>query len=321
MDPFDDLLRGVRADGALFGRSVLSPPWALRFVHSATLTLCAPLRGQGWIIQGSRAPQLVREGGAAIVRGPEPFVFVDEPGSAARPELLRDVRSDGLRTGVPAGDLANPTVLMVGAYQVRREVPHRLLRVLPPVVVVPDEDGCGPMRDYLEFQLTEGRPGRQIVLDRMLDWLLVCALRDWLDSPEARPPAWYRALGDDVVGPVLRAMHEAPGRPWTLADLAAEAAASRTTLAKRFTELVGEPPLTYLTEWRMALAADMLVETTATVAEVARRVGYADAFSFSAAFKRVRGVSPSAHRAAASPEQRKPRYDKETALSPLSHAT
>ncbi|MFD0383399.1 AraC family transcriptional regulator [Streptomyces stramineus] len=143
----------------------------------------------------------------------------------------------------------------------------------------------------------QGRPRPQIVVDRLLDWLLVCTLREWFDHPEAAPPAWYQALGDDVVGPVLRAMHQAPAEPWTLASLAAEADVSRSTLAKRFTDLVGEPPLGYLTDWRMALAADLLTEPGATIAGVARRVGYADAFGFSAAFKRVRGVSPSAHRA------------------------
>ncbi|MCP2258258.1 AraC-type DNA-binding protein [Streptoalloteichus tenebrarius] len=298
MEPFDDLLRGLRAEGALFGRSVLSPPWALRFVDGASLTLCVPLRGQGWIVRDDGTPpRLVQEGEAAIVRGPEPFVFADEPRSATRRELCRDVHSGGMDPRVAGEELGSPTIFMVGAYQVRRERPRRLLRVLPPVVVVPDEQDCSAMRAYLEAQLTNGRPGRQIVLDRLLDWLLVCTLRDWFDSADAEPPTWYRALGDDVVGPALRAMHAAPDRPWSLADLAAEAAVSRTTLAKRFTELVGEPPLTYLTEWRMTLAADLLAESTATVGEVARRVGYADAFSFSAAFKRVRGLSPSEYRA------------------------
>lgn len=92
-----------------------------------------------------------------------------------------------------------------------------------------------------------------------------------------------------MVGPVLRVMHETPGAPWTLTTSAAVAGVSRTTLAKRF----AEPPLAYLTDWRMTIAADLLAEPGATVSAVARRVGYADAFGFSTAFKRVRGVSPS----------------------------
>jgi len=88
-------------------------------------------------------------------------------------------------------------------------------------------------------------------------------------------------------------MHAAPDRPWTLAVLAREAGVSRTTLATRFVRLVGEPPLTYLTDWRMTLATDLLTESTATVSTVAHRVGYADAFGFSTAFKRFHGMSPS----------------------------
>ncbi|RKN10037.1 helix-turn-helix transcriptional regulator [Streptomyces radicis] len=263
MDPFDDLLRGVRTDGALFDLSRLGPSAPGPLGEGAALTLCSPLRGEAWV-----AGRRVAVGEAAVVKGPEPF----------------EVRGAGL--------------LLTGVHQLRGEVPRRLLRVLPRILVVPDDEGCAELRGYLEAQLCAARPGRQIVLDRMLDWLLVCALRDWFDRPESEPPGWYVALGDPVVGAALRAMHEAPGAGWTLVSLAAEAGVSRTTLARRFTELVGQAPLAYLTEWRMALAADLLTgEPEATVGSVARRVGYADPFGFSAAFKRVRGVSPSAHRA------------------------
>ncbi|QLE73151.1 AraC family transcriptional regulator [Streptomyces rectiverticillatus] len=301
MDPFDDLLRGVRANGAVFGGSVLSPPWALRFTDGAFLTLCAPLRGEGWLVPAEGGPRRLAAGETAIVRGPEPFVFTDDPASTegAAPGPVREVSCGGPEGGGPdaAGGVDGRTVLMAGAYRVPGEVPRRLLQVLPPVLVVPDDHDCTSMRGYLESQLTAGLPGRQIVVDRLLDWLLVCTLRDWFDRPEAASPAWYRALGDEVVGPVLRAMHEAPHRAWTLASLAAVAGVSRSTFAKRFHELLGEPPLAYLTEWRMTLAVDLLGEPGATLASVARRVGYADPFGFSTAFKRVRGVSPSAFRA------------------------
>ena len=300
MDPFDDLLRGVRADGALFGRSVLSPPWALTFDGGASLTVCAPVRGEGWILRGTgQKPLLIQQGDVAIVSGAEPFVVTDEPATASRSVRPGNAHSNTEGNQPHPVDLPGRTVLMVGTYDAKGEVPLRLLRILPPVVVVPDNHATyAPLRQYLEEQLADGPPGRQIVLDRLLDWLLVCTLREWFDHHAENPPAWYLALGDCVVGPVLRAMHEAPGKPWTLASLAAEAGFSRTVVAKRFTELLGEPPLTYLTEWRMALAADLLAESRATVADVAKRVGYADAFGFSAAFKRLRGVSPSEYRRA-----------------------
>jgi len=261
MDPFDDLLRGVRADGAGFDRRELSPPWTLRFTDETTMTMCAPLRGEARL---SSRGEPVRVGDTAILRGP--FTM---SGSES-------------------------TVLLVGKYHVRSKVAERLVGVLPPALVVPDHGGCEPVREFLDTQFIAG--GSQVVLDRLLDWLLVCTLRDWFDQPEAVTPAWLDAMNDDTVGPVLRAMHGAPDKPWTLVTLAREAGVSRTTLADRFAKVVGEPPLTYLTDWRMTLAADLLTNSTATVGAVAHQVGYADAFGFSAAFKRVHGASPSEYR-------------------------
>ncbi|MEV0621829.1 AraC family transcriptional regulator [Nonomuraea sp. NPDC050404] len=108
-----------------------------------------------------------------------------------------------------------------------------------------------------------------------------------------RPAPGYRALADPRIGRALRLMHDRPAHSWTVASLGAEAGMSRATFARRFADLVGQPPLVYLTEWRMTLAADLLRRPGATVASVARKVGYADGFAFSNAFKRVRGVPPS----------------------------
>lgn len=137
------------------------------------------------------------------------------------------------------------------------------------------------------------RPGQQAVLERVLEWLLVCTLRAWFDSPQGATPAWYAALSDPVVGVALRAIHDDHARPWTVAALADTAGVSRALLANRFEALVGEPPLAYLTGWRMTVAADLLAEPGATVARVARSVGYADPLGFSTAFKRTRGLTPS----------------------------
>ncbi|MFJ8882424.1 AraC family transcriptional regulator [Streptomyces sp. NPDC102402] len=301
MDVFDELLRGVRGKGAVFGRSVLWPPWSLRFPDGAHLTLCLPLRGAGWIVPEAGKARHVALGEAAIVRGPAPFSFSDEPVHGTGTEQAAGAREVHWGEDAPSHadmdlELSGPTVLLAAAYDIRTQVPQRLLRALPPVLVVPDEQDCTPIRDYLEAQIGGDRPGHQIVLDRLLDWLLVCTLRDWFDRPEAEPPGWYGALADEVAGPTLRAIHEDPAHPWTTAELASRAGVSRTTLAKRFTELVGDGPVAYLTEWRMTLAADLLTRPELTVAAVARRVGYADAFGFSSAFKRLRGESPSAYR-------------------------
>jgi AraC-like DNA-binding protein len=134
------------------------------------------------------------------------------------------------------------------------------------------------------------------VLDRLLDLLLIAVLRTWFSRAEA--PGWYYAYGDPVVGPALRLLHREPARPWTVASLAKATGVSRAGLARRFQQLVGEPPMTFLTQWRLTLAADLLLEPDATIASVARAVGYGSPFALSTAFKRVRGVSPYAHRSA-----------------------
>jgi AraC-like DNA-binding protein len=141
-------------------------------------------------------------------------------------------------------------------------------------------------------------PGQEVVLDRLLDLLLIAVLRAWFSRPEAEAPAWYRANSDPIVGRALRMLQNNPEHPWTVASLAAETGVSRAALARRFTDLVGEPPMTFLTGWRIALAADLLREPDATIGAVAQQVGYGSAFALSTAFKRVRGVSPKQHRQA-----------------------
>jgi AraC-like DNA-binding protein len=306
VDAFADLFRGVRAQGSLFGSSTLSSPWALRFVDGAPLTLCAVLGGDAWIVPEGLPPEPLCPGDTVIVRGPAPFTVVDEPGTQAEPvdcgEHCTAPEEGGARYRRgwhDPGDAgaADATTLIVGAYPVRGEIGDRLLDALPTVLRV-DSGGTGdPVLEHLAAEVATDAPGQQVVLDRLLDWLLVCSIRQWFDRPGGEPPAWYAAQRDPVVGDALRLLHAEPAAPWTVAALAARAGVSRATLAKRFTDLVGEPPLTYLTRWRMTLAADRLVEDeAATVAEIARTVGYADAFGFSAAFKRTRGVSPSRFR-------------------------
>ena len=137
------------------------------------------------------------------------------------------------------------------------------------------------------------------MLDRLLDLLLIAVLRAWFDRPEADPPGWFAAQADPVVGPALRLLQHHPEQPWTVAGLAVAAGTSRATFARRFHDLVGTPPMAFLTEWRLALAADLLLEPGNTVAAVARQVGYSTPFALSTAFTRARGISPREHRSRA----------------------
>jgi AraC-like DNA-binding protein len=291
----------VRANGALFCRSIMTPPWAVRFENTASLSLYTMLRGEAWLLVDD--PVRLHAGDIAVVRHPAPHVVADDP--ATTPQLrvhsadsFTDAGGHRWLSPRTCGENADgPVQLLTGAYEVVGHVGERLLRALPEVLVVPADAGPGPLLDLVAAELADERPGQQVVLDRSLDWLLVGTLRAWFAQPGASPPAWYRALADPVVGTALRLIHDAPARAWTVAALAEGAGVSRAALARRFTTLVGEPPLTYLTSWRMTLAADLLRAPGATIASVARRVGYTDSFAFSSAFKRVRGVRPSTHRA------------------------
>ncbi|WP_033291660.1 AraC family transcriptional regulator [Amycolatopsis jejuensis] len=302
MDAFSDLIRGVRAHGSLFGSSTLSPPWSLHFVDGAPLTLCTVLTGSGWIVVPGSPPERLTARETIIVRGPSTFAFLDSPDTPAAPlacgEHCATPDQGGTRHRLGWADEGHgDTTLIVGAYPVQgASRVTTLLDALPVVLRVPSGGAADAVLDHLAAELAMDTPGQQVVLDRLLDWMLVCTLRDWFDLPGTSPP-WWAAQRDPVVGAALRLLHTDPAAPWTVTTLAARTGVARSTLAKRFADLVGEPPMTYLTRWRMTLAADLLTDRDpATIAAVARQVGYSDPFGFSAAFKRVRGVNPSEYR-------------------------
>jgi AraC-like DNA-binding protein len=203
------------------------------------------------------------------------------------------------RSGDEGGD--GSVVMISGTYQMRGEISRRLLSALPQVLVLPGDAWVSPLPGLLSDEIVRDEPGQEVVLDRLLDLLLIAVLRAWFSRPEAGAPSWYVAQSDPVVGPALRLLHDEPAHPWTVAALAARTGVSRAALGRRFTELVGEPPMSYLTNWRLSLAADLLREPDATIGAVARKVGYGSPFALSAAFKRVRGISPQQHREGAVP--------------------
>lgn len=304
MDAVSESLAEVRARGAVFRQTIMRPPWALRMAGGAPLTLATMVRGRAWIVPDQREPVPIEVGDIAVVRGDAPYTVADDP--ASTPSLVVtgadycpgaegvEPASGPARTcGTPAD---GAPVLLSGAFEQRGELSERLLRALPDVLVVPAEDRPLPSVEVVAAEVARDRPGQQLVLDRLPDLMLVSALRTWFDDPDADAPAWCRALNDPVAGAALRLLHDAPARPWTVAALAAEVGVARATLARRFTALVGEPPMAYLASWRIALAADLLRKTDHTVDTIARKVGYANAFALSAAFKRLRGTRPSDHR-------------------------
>jgi AraC-like DNA-binding protein len=311
MDALAGLLDGPRARGAFLMRMIMSPPWSVRVQDEAPLCVVAAVRGEAWAIPDGGEPALLRPGDVAIMRGPDPYVFADDPGT-----LPQVVIHPGQRCTTPQGQpleqamelgvrswgnsAGGPVAMLIGTYQLRGEISQRLLGALPALLVVPDDSWDCPLIPLLGDEIVKDEPGQGAVLDRLLDLLVIAVLRAWFARPETGAPAWYRAQSDPLVGRALRLLHNNPAHPWTVAKLAAETGVSRAALARRFTELVGEPPMTFLTGWRLALAADLLREPGATVAAVARQVGYGSPFALSTAFKRVRGLSPHQHRAGAS---------------------
>lgn len=323
IDALTGFLDGPRAHGAFLLRALLEPPWCLRVQDRAPLTVVVMADGEASIAFDDGAGQRLHPGHVAVIRGPDPYTVADSPGTepsivihpsqhCTTPDgqSLSEAMDLGVRTW---GNSETGSVkMLVGTYQTDGEVSRRLLDSLPRLTVVASDSWDPLVSTLLLDEIGREEPAQEVVLDRLLDLVLVQALRSAFSRPGADVPAWYRAYGDPVVGRVLRMMHNDPSQPWTVAGLAREVGVSRAALARRFLELVGETPIAFLTRWRMALASDLLLEEGATVTAVSRRVGYGSPFTFSTAFKRTYGVNPRDHRE----RNRAARVDEQTSLEP-----
>jgi AraC-like DNA-binding protein len=310
MDSLGGLLDAPRARGAFALRAVMQPPWSLRILAESPLTLIAGVVGELWIIPDDGEPVHIGPGDIAVTRGPDHYNVGDSPatppsvlihpgqrccdldGNPLSERMMHGVRTWG---NDPDGD----TRFLVGAYEHLSDISDRLLRALPPVLSVSGDEWDSPIVPLLGDEMLKDEPGQAAVLDRLIDLLLTAALKAWFGRHDTSSPEWWRHQGDRIVEHALRLMHDRPDHPWTLDSLAAATGASRASLSRRFQDLVGEPPMTFLKSWRMALAADLLCRPDETVSTVAEKVGYATPYAFSAAFKRVRGLSPQAHRKSA----------------------
>ncbi|WP_411075687.1 AraC family transcriptional regulator [Streptomyces sp. cmx-4-7] len=308
VDPLSSLLSGIRAEGSVVSHAVLTAPWVIGFADGAPLTMISVLRGGGTLMLHDGTEQVVGAGDTAIVSGTAPFRLADRSttvhGSHAAYEIscfgagaeCGDQELGGIRWGACSEEA---TALIVGAYRASGHRHVRLLRALPPVLVIKEDAEVCAWLETAAVDAARSSAGSQALMDRLLDWALVCTLRNWFDRVGADAPSWYRGLADPVLAPALQAFHDRPAETWTVASLATRSGVSRALFAKRFTRLMGRPPLAYLTECRMDEAETLLTDTDLSIAQIGRSVGYADAFGFSAAFKRHRGLSPSTFRATA----------------------
>ena len=310
MDAVSALLDGPRARGAFLLRSSMDPPWCLRVEDRAPLTLAAVVRGWAYVtVDGDPAgPSRLERGDVMLCRGPTPYVVADHPdtapqvvigpgqvctsldGSSVFGALEHSVRSWGNATD-------GSTLLVTGTYETVGHVSERMLVALAPLAVVRRDQWENPVLDLLAAEVVRDAPGQSAILDRLLDVLCLTTVRACLTRPGERIPPWYAAAADPVLGPALELMHNNPANRWTVAGLASSVGSSRAAFARRFTDVVGEPPLTYLTRWRLDLAADHLHDSRRSVASVAVAVGYDNPFAFSNAFKRHTGLSPRDYRA------------------------
>jgi AraC-like DNA-binding protein len=322
VDPIGSLLDGPRARGAFLLRVELDPPWSMRIADEAPLTLVAITRGEAVVASESDPPRPLRRGDVLIALGAVPYTISDDPTTPVQVIIApgpRCLSPDGQRLDRPFDPTApgwhtathgyvgvrtwgntqdGAAQLLVGTYRIGSAVGHRLTSALPTLAVLPGFGQRSSLFPLLSEEITSDAPGQDVVLDRLLDLLLVAALRSWYSRPEANPPRWYQAGADPVIGPVLRMLLDDPARDWTVASLAAAARLSRAAFARRFTEVVGQPPIAFLAGWRLAMAADLLSDTDATLDAIARSVGYSSPFALSTAFKRFHGISPQEHRRA-----------------------
>ena len=301
VDALADLLSRARASGALFARTDLHGAGGLLLPATAPLSLHVVSRGR-LCLDADGTVTTMERGDVLLVRAPTVIsVLAAEHERAAPLDVLlaghdAPAPGPGVRHLVLPGD-GPPATLLCGAYSLAGSVCDRLLAALPPVVHVPAGGRLGRVVQLLVEEVADDEPGQQTALDRLLDLLLVHVLR--AHFAERSAPPWYAGMSDPVVGPALRALHADPARSWTVESLAQVAGLSRAAFARRFAMLVGEPPLTYLTGWRMALAQDALRRDGSTLAAVAREVGYGSEFALSAAFTRHVGEAPSRWRAKA----------------------
>jgi AraC-like DNA-binding protein len=304
VDVLADMLAVARVRAALLATLSARSRWGIELPARRGAAFHAVVAGTCWFtVDGAPPRQLV----------PGDLVFLPAGGRhelASEPGVPLQTFDEDLKRALiqPNGELhlggpGAATRILCAGYDYDTEVTHPFLGLLPPVLhVATAQPETGPwVRSVLDLLAHETGDqtltGSPAVAVRLLDVLLVHVVRAWLDHGDALPAAsWLRGLRDPVAARTLALLHERPGQDWTVETLAAEVHVSRATLARRFTEHVGEPPLSYLTRWRIELAARRLRETALPAATIAREVGYSSEFSFNRAFTRVRGSSPGRYR-------------------------
>ena len=294
MDPLSDVLSLLKPSGYGLRGLDAGGDWAIDYAASEGVRCYAIHSGQCWIqIAGEAEPTPLSAGDFILLPGGAAYrLFGGKPTTAV----------DAFRffPGVPAGETAvlngGGSCAGVGGYFLFEGLhAARLLEVLPPIVHIRADHSKAALRgsiDRLMAELREPQPGSALIAEHLAQALLIESLRLHLAEHAQTRSGWLFALADQRLHAALSAMHAAPGRKWILQDLARVAGMSRSSFAARFKDKVGEPPMDYLTRWRMMLAADHLANRGMTIAAVAPLVGYDSESAFGAAFRRMIGYPP-----------------------------
>jgi len=307
MDALTDILKTVHLHGSVYCRSELTAPWGMTLPASDWAQFHVVRRGRCWLlIEGEDAdgapqsPLLLEAGDLVVLPKGTAHALVDDP--QTRPEPLMDLlarhMSEDSKGPLTFGGSGDAVTLVCGYFQFQAGAVHPLLSILPPLITLRGEGGRA--RSWLES--TAARPGGETLVDRLTEAMFIQVLRAHLEQHRDAGPSWLTGLRDEQIAAALGLIHRHPGDRWTVEQLATRVGMSRTAFSTRFRGLVGEPPLSYLTRWRMQVAANHLRDTRLTMPEIAHCVGYQGEAAFAKVFKRLLGLAPGQfRRQAASP--------------------
>ena len=302
MDPLADVLDLSRVSGALMANVRARAPWGLDVPAGNGASFHAFTSGTAWLRVAGAEPLQLMPGDVLFMPSGVRHRLSSDPRSRCQP-FDRRMKEEQITPegGLELGGAGALTTFVCAGYDYDLEVAEPLMSLLPRVIHVPADPLAG--RDVtaivglLAAEAGMQRPGARAATSRLIDMLLIATIRHWVAAePGDERPSWLHALRDPQIARALALLHDRPAEPWTVASLAREVHMSRAALARRFAELVGEPPLTYLAGWRMHVAAQRLKNSTDTVDTVARAVGYSSEYAFNRAFSRHRGQPPGRYR-------------------------
>jgi AraC-like DNA-binding protein len=298
VDVLADVLSVTRLGATVIAQAELVAPWGLEIDPLAEAHVHVVQRGSCWLrTSDSRRHVALGAGDVVLIRGGIGHSICDHP--KTRPAPHKTVLEGMKRrlAALPKARANQTTVVLCAKYLFQHVGPHPLTALLPPLIHLRAEQAGRHVELQLLLQLLrqeaiEPGSGTGLVIPRLLDSLLVFVVRAWLEGQPVGAGGWFGALRDPAIARALSLIHERPEAPWSVTSLAKAIALSRATFARRFAGLVGESPLSYVSRWRMCLAAKLLAESDATLEEIATRVGYQTASAFSKAFRRNHGRTP-----------------------------